>query len=179
MVGQVDHDPHAVRIDRADQRHDPVLDFDIPRQAESCARKIGYMTQRFSLWEDLTVRENLKFLAEISGCRRPRRERVERADRANTGWRVPRPARRHDERRPEAATGAGRAVIHEPELLFSTNRPARSIRRSAAISGRTCSSWPKRHHDPRIDPLDGRSRAMPRLAILDRGRSSPTARRRR
>jgi ABC-2 type transport system ATP-binding protein len=42
-----------------------VLDFDIPRQAESLRTKIGYMTQRFSLWEDLSARENLTFMAEI------------------------------------------------------------------------------------------------------------------
>jgi ABC-2 type transport system ATP-binding protein len=42
-----------------------VLDFDIPRQAESLRTKIGYMTQRFSLWEDLSARENLNFMAEI------------------------------------------------------------------------------------------------------------------
>ena len=42
-----------------------VLDFDIPRQAESLRTRIGYMTQRFSLWEDLSARENLAFMAEI------------------------------------------------------------------------------------------------------------------
>jgi ABC-2 type transport system ATP-binding protein len=42
-----------------------VLDFDIPRQAESLRTRIGYMTQRFSLWEDLSARENLSFMAEI------------------------------------------------------------------------------------------------------------------
>ena len=42
-----------------------VLEFDIPRQAESLRTKIGYMTQRFSLWEDLSARENLNFMAEI------------------------------------------------------------------------------------------------------------------
>lgn len=42
-----------------------VLDYDIPAQAEALRRRIGYMTQRFSLWEDLTVRENLEFMARI------------------------------------------------------------------------------------------------------------------
>ena len=42
-----------------------VLGFDIPRQAEALRLKIGYMTQRFSLWEDLTVGENLAFMAEV------------------------------------------------------------------------------------------------------------------
>jgi ABC-2 type transport system ATP-binding protein len=42
-----------------------VLGLDIPRQAEELRRLIGYMTQRFSLWEDLSTRENLEFLASI------------------------------------------------------------------------------------------------------------------
>ena len=42
-----------------------VLDLDIPRQSESLRTLIGYMTQRFSLWEDLSARENLAFMASI------------------------------------------------------------------------------------------------------------------
>jgi len=42
-----------------------VLGLDIPRQSEQLRRQIGYMTQRFSLWEDLSARENLDFLAAV------------------------------------------------------------------------------------------------------------------
>ena len=42
-----------------------VLDYDIPRQAESLRARVGYMTQKFSLWDDLSVLENLKFMARI------------------------------------------------------------------------------------------------------------------
>jgi len=42
-----------------------VLGLDIPREAEALRARMGYMTQRFSLWEDLTARENLQFLASI------------------------------------------------------------------------------------------------------------------
>ncbi|MBS0387246.1 MAG: ABC transporter ATP-binding protein [Proteobacteria bacterium] len=42
-----------------------VLGLDIPRQSESLRTLIGYMTQRFSLWEDLSARENLTFIANI------------------------------------------------------------------------------------------------------------------
>ena len=42
-----------------------VLGYKIPRDAEALKRHIGYMTQRFTLYEDLTVGENLDFLAAV------------------------------------------------------------------------------------------------------------------
>lgn len=42
-----------------------VLGMDIPAQAELLRRRLGYMTQKFSLYDDLTVIENLKFMAQI------------------------------------------------------------------------------------------------------------------
>src|SRR5690242_9682629 len=42
-----------------------VLGHTMPRDAEALKREIGYMTQRFSLYEDLTVHENLEFIAQI------------------------------------------------------------------------------------------------------------------
>lgn len=43
------------------------LGFDILKQSEIIRKKVGYMTQKFSFWEDLTIRENLEFTAEIYG----------------------------------------------------------------------------------------------------------------
>ena len=50
-----------------------VVGYDIAREAERIKARIGYMTQRFSLYEDLTVGENLRFYAGIYGVARTRR----------------------------------------------------------------------------------------------------------
>jgi len=95
-----------------------VLGCEIPRDAERLRPAVGYMTQRFSLYEDLSVTENLEFMAEIFGLPRPRRrERVEaalgryalapfartRAGALSGGW--------------KQRLGLAAATIHEPELL--------------------------------------------------------------
>src|SRR5450432_3601131 len=48
------------------------LGLDIVREAKSIKREVGYMTQRFSFWEDLTIRENLNFIARMYGMRNAR-----------------------------------------------------------------------------------------------------------
>jgi len=45
------------------------LGYDIRREADHIKRKVGYMTQRFSLYQDLSVRENLEFVARLYGLR--------------------------------------------------------------------------------------------------------------
>ncbi len=47
-----------------------VLGLRIPQQAEALKRRIGYMTQKFSLFDDLSVRQNLEFLATVQGLPR-------------------------------------------------------------------------------------------------------------
>lgn len=44
-----------------------VLGYQLPQDAEKLRLKIGYMTQKFSLYDDLTVKENLQFIAKIYG----------------------------------------------------------------------------------------------------------------
>ena len=41
------------------------LGFDIVGESREIKRQVGYMTQRFSFWEDLTIRENLRFIARM------------------------------------------------------------------------------------------------------------------
>ncbi|MGO1720762.1 MAG: ABC transporter ATP-binding protein, partial [Luteimonas sp.] len=96
-----------------------VLGLRVPEQAEALRLRIGYMTQKFSLFEDLTVRENLEFLAAVYGLDRAatRRRVDELVDRYHFG----------DRQQQLAGTMSGgqkqrlalaAAVIHEPELLF-------------------------------------------------------------
>ncbi|CAE6734517.1 ABC transporter ATP-binding protein [Paraburkholderia haematera] len=54
------------------------LGYDILRESEQIKRNVGYMTQRFSYWEDLSIRENLDFVARVYQMRN-RREAVDRA----------------------------------------------------------------------------------------------------
>jgi ABC-2 type transport system ATP-binding protein len=57
-----------------------VLGLEIPRESETLRARVGYMTQRFSLWEDLSARENLAFIARIYTLGKARsRERIEAA----------------------------------------------------------------------------------------------------
>ena len=96
-----------------------VVGHDIRTEPEAIKQRIGYMTQRFSLYEDLTVEENLQFYAGIYGV--PRRTRAAR---------VAEVVGEHglgERRRQLAGTLSGgwkqrvalaSATIHRPPLLF-------------------------------------------------------------
>lgn len=93
-----------------------VLGYDIVRQSEALRARVGYMSQKFALYHDLTVGENLTFYAGVYGIReRARVEEVlelvdlrsaerQRVSELSTGWRQ------------RLALGA--AIVHRPRLLF-------------------------------------------------------------
>lgn len=54
-----------------------VLGMHVPEEAAAVRRHVGYMTQRFSMYEDMTVRQNLEFLGRVHGIgRKERRTRI-------------------------------------------------------------------------------------------------------
>ena len=94
-----------------------VLGYDFRAQAREIKLRTGYMTQRFSLYEDLTIEENLKFVARVHGLDR-RDERVtaslqrlglekrrgQLAGKLSGGW--------------KQRLALAAAILHEPKLLL-------------------------------------------------------------
>jgi ABC-2 type transport system ATP-binding protein len=101
---------------RPNEGHAQVLGYDVVRQSEEVRKRAGYMSQKFALYYDLTVSENLAFYAGVYGIReRSRREEVlammglteharTRASDLSTGWRQ--------------RLALGIAIVHRPKLLF-------------------------------------------------------------
>jgi len=56
----------------ADAGEGTCLGFDFRTQSEQIKRQVGYMTQKFSFWEDLSIRENLDFVARVYELPNPR-----------------------------------------------------------------------------------------------------------
>jgi len=96
-----------------------LLGYDVAHQPRAVKQRIGYMSQRFSLYDDLTVEENLRFFGRTYGLRGERlRERIQFVlkmagliGREKTAGR-------------ELAGGfrqrmaLGAAILHDPELIF-------------------------------------------------------------
>jgi ABC-2 type transport system ATP-binding protein len=57
---------------RPDAGEGACLGYDIRRETDRIKREVGYMTQRFSYWEDLSIRENLEFVARVYEVPDPR-----------------------------------------------------------------------------------------------------------
>lgn len=96
-----------------------VLGLQVPGEAETLKHKIGYMTQRFSLYEDLSTWENLQFIAEIYCL--PSSRRSSRIEELLQDYRL---EELRDQRAGSMSGGQRQrlalaaAVLHEPELLF-------------------------------------------------------------
>jgi ABC-2 type transport system ATP-binding protein len=96
-----------------------VLGYEVPGEAEAVRRHIGYMTQRFSLYEDLSVRENLDFVAEVYGL--SRRDKRARLAQVTAEYRLEalagqRAGTMSGGQRQRLALAA--ATLHQPELLL-------------------------------------------------------------
>ena len=93
-----------------------VLDYDIVQQSEQIRAKVGYMSQKFALYQELTARENLAFYAGVYGVRQRQRidevlelvglkdQERQRAGELPVGWRQ--------------RLALGTAIVHQPRLLF-------------------------------------------------------------
>ncbi|NUW69423.1 ABC transporter ATP-binding protein [Vibrio coralliilyticus] len=96
-----------------------VLGLEIPRQSELLRLKIGYMTQKFSLYDDLTVEENLEFIGQIFGMGSKHLKQRINEQLKTYGL---------DQRRKQRVGGMSggqkqrlslaAATMHQPELLF-------------------------------------------------------------
>ena len=96
-----------------------VLGHEMPRDAEELRTRLGYMTQKFSLWDDLTVRENLEFMAQVFGLAAPRRRQRIAAVAEEFDLQAlfkQRAGTLSGGQRQRLALGA--ATLHEPELLL-------------------------------------------------------------
>ncbi|TPW30559.1 ABC transporter ATP-binding protein [Martelella alba] len=63
------------------------LGLDITKDGERIRRRVGYMTQRFSLYQDLTIRENLEFVARIHGLKDPKKRASQAIEKLGLGGR--------------------------------------------------------------------------------------------
>ena len=110
------------------------LGYDIRTEADKIKRQVGYMTQHFSLYEDLSVRENLEFVARIYGIAKPALRRAQRS----SGSGLPAARSRSRANFPAAGSSGSRSAparCRARNCCCSTSRPPASIPRRGANSG--------------------------------------------
>jgi ABC-2 type transport system ATP-binding protein len=93
------------------------LGLDIRRQSAEIKRQVGYMPQKFGLYDDLTIRENLEFVARIYGLTRPRAAAAQAVERLGLGD-------RRDQLAGQLSGGwkqrlsLAACILHQPRLLL-------------------------------------------------------------
>lgn len=110
-----------------DEGDGTVLGFDIRTDSPRIKREVGYMTQKFSFYEDLTIAENLEFVARLYGLK-PLDEHVAKTLEEARPDLAQGPVGRHAVRRLEAAAGIGR--LHHAQAQIAAARRADGGRRS-------------------------------------------------
>ena len=96
-----------------------IAGFDIYRDSEEIKKRIGYMSQRFSLYEDLTIRENIEFYGGIYGLDRERIRK--RGAELIESLRLERRAGQLTRDLPlgfKQRLALGTALLHDPEIVF-------------------------------------------------------------
>ncbi|HEU4593046.1 MAG TPA: ABC transporter ATP-binding protein, partial [Steroidobacteraceae bacterium] len=103
---------------RPSDGHAEVFGMSVVKEAEAIRRRLGYMPQKFSLWDDLTVEENLRFIGRMYGLGENLKARIEAQ--LDTYWlkdlRTQRAGSMSGGQRQRLALAA--ATLHSPELLL-------------------------------------------------------------
>ncbi len=102
---------------RPDTGRGTCIGFDIIREAQEIKRHVGYMTQRFSLYEDLSIRENLDFIARVYAVRERRRAVDATLERLGLAQRSDQPAGQLSGGWKQRLALAA-CLLHEPQLLL-------------------------------------------------------------
>src|SRR5205809_818648 len=119
---------------RADDGSGRVLGHDVIAESEAIKREVGYMTQRFSFWEDLSIEENLDFVARMYGVKNrreavrqsleelgPAKRKIQLAGQLSGGW--------------KQRLALAACLIHRPKLsqLAEQLRETRGVQQAVAF----------------------------------------------
>jgi ABC-2 type transport system ATP-binding protein len=136
------------------------LGYDIRTQSDEIKRNVGYMTQRFSLYADLSIRENLEFVARVYGVPDPRQAAWEAIGRLGLSTRA-------DQLAGDLSGGwkqrlaLGACILPQPKLLLLDEPTAGVDPKARASSGTRSTTSPPTASLCSSRPTNGRGRALP------------------